>query len=215
MRDLIDALLEHAGRFSNGAVAIGHLQRDDEDAWDFVVVGEDLQPLVFWGETNIPGEGSVKREDGATLQVLASTPPGVQPSHLVPVPAKESGSPIGRIAAAVTPDGMETRIGEPIGAGQEPATGLEVLRSLYTQSVFQRKGMEAVADVDTADGGKLEVTLDWDQRPLLFWLSLPSDPEKLELMTLARSSEGDVVVSVDSEMRPLYSAEKLEQMRSE
>ena len=79
----LDEILVNAKRDSFGNVAIAALRRRIEDAWDWLVVGPDGQPLVFWGTgANLDLEGLVRNDKDGILMVITATPPGVQPAGL-------------------------------------------------------------------------------------------------------------------------------------
>src|SRR4051812_1577733 len=190
MSDELDAVLQHAARHVDGAVAVGHLRREREDAWDAIVVGQDGQPLVFWGLgedlMKFAGKDAITNADGGVLMVVAATPPGVRPAGLISVPASRSGSPLAHLVTIVSTKGM-TMIPKPAGEG-EPPSGLspDMLRSLVRQTAAISPKGTANRTVEAQDGGTIDIVLDWEYRPLLFWVLLP-EREKPTLMAAALS----------------------------
>jgi hypothetical protein len=213
MSDSLDAVLVHALRDRSGRPAIAALRRYDEDFWDWLVVGKDRQPLVFWQVNGTAQmQGIVRSEDGGSmLMVLNSTPPGVEPAGIAAVPASERRSPLAKMITIVTEDG-ETMISPPNHTvGPPPAVGPRMLDSLFDQFAYREKQQFLVQEVDTADDKRAGILLDWDKRPLLFWLTMPGKPESTyELFTAVAASNGISAVAVDGLLRPIRAIEETE-----
>jgi hypothetical protein len=207
-----DPLLEHAKRDPTGAVAIAHLQRQDEDYWDALVVGQDGRPLVFLGEPRGMA-GEVVREDGAVLMALVSTPPGVSPSGLMATPVNEWGSPLGKIISVVT-EGMSTQVEPPGGDPRPlPAQGEDRLKSLLEQVAFRNEDGYLLASLEASGGGEVSVVVDWDRRPLMVWLDLPDAGRSLTMVTLPPDNSGLVCQVLDDDLRPPHSGAALLALR--
>ncbi len=212
----LDSLLEtYSARFAWGAVGIGMLRRLDSDDWDAVVVGNDLQPLVFWGEASrFKDSETVLNETGHMLHVLISTPPGVSPSGILSVPASKEGLPLGRLVMVVTADG-ETEVERPRDAKSGPAAardfGPEMLEGLFAKHAKSSARGYAMAELDAEDGDKASVLLNWDDRPLLFWVDMPEPNARRELM-VAVDVDGFVADAVAPSLRPMHGAEALRRL---
>lgn len=202
-------MLEHAKRDPHGHVAVAHLRRQDKDVWDAIVVAEDAQPLVFWAHGEQPDmKDLVIREDGSVMMVVISTPPGVQPAGLLVVPANAWGSPLATLVSVVSQEGltMVSSAGDTESASPPPM-GRDMLISLLDHAAARNEGGYAVTELETADGGTATVLLDWDGRPVMFWLEVPGDESPRTLMTAMASPDGDglIAMAVDGDLRPLYS----------
>lgn len=214
MSEQLDLVLANAKRFSGGALVIAQLQRSDEDAWDALVVGADMQPLTFWAEDAQGIEDAHTREDGAVLMVVMSTPPGIEPSGLLSVPAVSTGSPAVRLVAIVNEDGTVV-IGSPGDDGPRkppPPFGPYMISSLLEQSALRTDDDQGfmLGETEAAGGGKASILADWDKRPMLLWIAM--DSGERELMVVTGLPEGGFVCqAVDSDLHPLYSSETLAQ----
>ena len=213
MSDSLDAVLAHALRDKLGRPTIAALRRHDEDFWDWLVVGKDRQPLVFWqADGSIQMQGIVRSEDGSSvLMVLNSTPPGVEPAGIAAVPASERRSALTKMISVVTQDG-ETMVSSPNHIeGPPPPVGPRMLDSLFDQFAYREREQFMIGEVDTADDKRAKILLDWDQRPLLFWLTMPGKPEGIyELFTAVAASNGIFAVAVDELLRPVRAIEETE-----
>jgi hypothetical protein len=205
-------VLEHAKRDEHGYVAIAHLRRRDEDLWDALAVGENSQPLVFWVGGDRPDfDDLVVGDDGSFLMVVLATPPGVQPAGLLTVPADTWGSPIATLITIVTGEGLtmvSPAAGDRPAPPPPPTFGREMLRSLLDQAADRQGDNFKVAEIQTADGGSTRALLDWDGRPLMFWIDMPGEDGERELMmAVSLPAEGGIIaMAVDESLRPLYSA---------
>jgi hypothetical protein len=210
MDDPLAPILTHAKKDRFGNIVIAHLRREREDTWDALVVAENgLLPLVFWAPSALHAEDAIRDDEGNVLHVIQSTPPGVTPSGLVPSPADANSSPTGTLISIVTSEG-HTSIRPPHEEPLPPPDfGPTMLRSLF-ENVAHRKGTEyAIADLETAAGGTIPVLLDWDGRPILFWVDMPKEQSERTLMTAVATDKGFVAMAVDDELRPLHSKEWL------
>ena len=216
MSDLDQFLKAHA-MMNGGAYVRAHLRRQDRDVWDTLVVGKDLLPLTFWanGEHAPDDDSIVRDEHGNVLTVITATPPGVEPRGLVPTPANANGSPFATMVATVTADGYT-----PLAAAAEETPfsppkeklGPTMLSTLLSTVASQAGENEfSIAEVPTADGGTIRASLDWTGRLLLFWVDMPGDPPPRELMAAVVPEGGDgfSAVTVDQDLRPLYSGSVL------
>ena len=214
MSDPLEAILKDAKRDRYGNVAIAHLRRQDEDAWDALVVAEDSQPLVFWATGDRPDiEDVVVREDGAFLMVVVSTPPGVRPAGLITTPANAWGSPLASLVSLVSPEGI-TMVSPPresSPAAPPPPVGTDMLRSLLDKAAAHESGGFRVTELETADGGFATVLLDWDGRPLMFWVEMPRKNARTLMTAIILPGEegGIVAMAVDAALQPLYSGAKV------
>jgi hypothetical protein len=208
--DWLDTALQHAARDTFGNIGLAHLRRLDSDRWDTLVVGEDRKPLVFWASGQVmPAEKSIRNENGATLVGVVSTPPGVQPSGLIAVPVDANGSPQVTLVSVVSSEGItEVEAGPAKDKPPEP-WGPSMLRSLLQAAAAQTNEGYQVARVDSSDGGNLPVLLDWDGRPLLFWIDTPEGERQLSVAAVLRQREGIIALAVDEILRPVLSEEAL------
>lgn len=214
MSDSMDDFLQKtANTHPNGAVALAHLRRRDEDEWDFLVVDRTNLPLMVWlSDEGIAIEDAVRDGHGRVLMVLVATPPGVTPSGLIPFPANEHGSPLARLLSVVTGDEMVMvePLNKPPGTPGGAALGPRMLDRLVAKSARRTgSGDYYTVEMDAADGGKVPVVVDWDGRPLMFWFDLPEEPPNRELYALALTSEGFTGVSMDLSLRPTRSGDNL------
>lgn len=217
MNDL-DPILEHARRSDQGAILIGYIQRPDEDAWDAVVVGKDLQPLTFWATNGgeMGGDEQIRDEAGNVLMVVSATPPGAEPAGLIAVPSDERGSPLGRLVSIVSGDALtmlDDVSREPKrGKGQKPGLH-ESLSSLIRQAAAGTSEGNYVTEIEAADGAPITVLMNWGGAPLLFWTQSPDDPHQLALTLVAALPEGGLAgVTVDNDLRPVHSGAAIQQM---
>jgi hypothetical protein len=208
----LDPVLENAKRFSGGDLAIAQLQRPDEDAWDALVVGADMQPLTFWAQSGEEFADAHVREDGAILMVVMSTPPGIEPAGLLSVPAISSGSPTMRMNAIVNQDGAVVigNAGDDTPPKPPPPFGPDMIASLVEQAALRTKDSKGyvLGEMDAADGGKAMVLADWDKRPMLLWLEMEAGKRELMAVT-GLPAGGFVCQAVDPSLQPLHSSEAL------
>lgn len=214
MTEQLDLILEGAKRFNGGSIVIAHLQRPDEDAWDALVVSSEMQPLTFWAQGDQEFKDAYVREDGAVLMVVMSTPPGIEPSGLLSVPAASTGSPVVNLEAVVTEDGTVV-IGTPGDDAPKkppPPFGPDMIASLLAQAAMRDdEERYMLFDMDAADGGKAAILADWDKRPMFLWVEM--EPGNRELMAVTGLPAGGFVCqTIDSDLRPLHSSEALEEL---
>jgi hypothetical protein len=205
-----EEVLQRALRDDRGAIALAHLRRYDEDRWDFLAVDVDLQPLTFWaahGET-APAGASV-RDDGAVKFVVMATAPGVEISGLMAVPADEWDSPAERLLVLVDRAG-EIYMEDPDEHALPPQSLKGELDELLAE-VKKTEHEHAIAiEVGTSKGGSAAVLIDWDDRPILVWTTIPADIPRRELMTpVLLHSGGSALVVVDRTLRPIFSTDEL------
>jgi hypothetical protein len=213
----LDEILEaHAKKWPDGGLVLAHLRRQDDGRWDTLVVGSDLMPLAFWSSgAGAPANQDILRDDhGNILTVVVATPPGVEPSGLLVAPANAHGSPFATMVSMVTAEGYT-----PIGDLSEqehsaPAEGVskDMLRSLIDNVVdHDGGGKYRVGRLTTDDGGSVQVLLDWNGAPVLFWVDMPGDPPDRELMSAAAlpSIDGFVAVAVNDDLTPIKSEDVL------
>jgi hypothetical protein len=209
MSDPLDAVLVNALRERSGRPVIAALRRRDEDHWDWLVVGQDGQPLAFWtrGES-IDVPGLVRNDDGAVLSVIAYTPPGVEPIYYSARPADEWLSPLVKWVANVTKENIVIVSPPNDKASPLPPLGPEMLNSLFDQFAWREGDQFRLLEVDTADGKRAKALLDLNQRPLFFWLVMPGEEQgKRELFTAVAASNGVAAVAVDAQLRPIRAFE--------
>lgn len=214
MSDSLDDLLQKAANtHSNGIVALAHLRRRDEDAWDFLVVDRSNLPLMVWSsDQSADSEEAVTDGQGRVLSVIEATPPGATPSGLLLVPGNEHGSPLGRLVGIVGGEEwvMVEPLNKPPGTPGQAAVGANMLDGLLAKSARRTSsGDYYTVELDAADGGQVPVAVDWDGRPLMFWIDLPGNPPKRDLFALAVTSEGLIAVSLDLSLRPTRSGEDM------
>ena len=212
--DSLDPILEHAKRDQHGNLVMAFLRKTDEDVWDTVVVDANGQPLRFWAPGPSPMSSGFVDEDGNALMILTSTPPGVVPGGLMPMPADAAGSAVGTIVSIVTRD-SHTEVQAPRDEDAKrpvPPLGPTAFDSITSALAARSDDGFYTRDVATADGGVATVMLNWDGNQLLFWLNSPGDEATLELFAVAflPNNGGLVAVAVDDSLRPIHSGTALE-----
>jgi hypothetical protein len=212
MSEAFELALEEGKRNQAGELVFAFLQQPDEDAWDSLLVGMDGQPLTFW-DKSVGMEGEVSREDGSVLTVVVSTPPGVRPVGWQGVPAHSSGSPLGRLVAIVGPDGI-TEVEPPRGQNPPkppPPMGRDLIKTPLGQFAMRDdEGHYRAVEVDTTDGGRATILVDWDGRVMMLWTEVdPEEGRRLMVVTVLPDDTGLVCQTIDSELRPGKSGDSL------
>jgi hypothetical protein len=214
MTDWLDPILVHAKRDKHRNLGIAYLRREDEDSWDALVIGADNQPLTFWSS---PSESGLEKDamtdrDGNVLNVVASTPPGVEARGLVGTPATATGSPVGTFTAIFEAEGYTMIRGTSKESKPPPPPPSQWNLASLLKDVAKHKGDEYVsATIEAADGGAIPVLLDWDGRPIMFWIDMPSEPSERKLVAAVATPSGIVAMAVDEMLRPEHSEEWMDQ----
>ena len=122
---------------------------------------------------------------------------------LIAAPADEWRSPLLKLVSIVSREGDTVVTPPNYKAGPPPPFGPQIITSLLKQFAYQRGDQFAIVEVDVSDGKKTNVLIDWNQRPLLFWLTMPDEQDKKALYMAVSSAEGIVAVAVDEQLRPV------------